>query len=229
MSYLRIVVEGQSEERVVKDVLAPHLASYRVWAVPTLVNKSPSNTSRATKGGGCKYRPYQRDITLTLKQNADWYVSAMIDLYALPADFPTPEVLPPPGPARADAYEAAFDADVRQIMGDVYPWRFIPYIQRHELEALLFVEPAVTAEMIHPGNAAYAKKLRDVRDSYGSPEDINDGQHTAPSKRLGNGYHKTQHAPKIIGGVGLTSIRASCPRFDRWLRALEALGTPLEQ
>lgn len=223
MTLLRVIVEGQTEERIVKDVLAPHLGAHGVFATPTLVNKSPSSTSRIGKGGGRSYRPWQRDVVNTLKQNAEWHVTTLIDLYALPNDFPTPASMPPSGPAIADAIEQAFDADIQAQLSGAHPWRFIPYVQRHELEALLFVDPAATAAVIAPGSPAYEKQIAAVAAAYGTPEDINDGPQTAPSKRLGGAYKKTRHGPKIVARVGLPALRAACPRFDMWLSRLEAL------
>jgi hypothetical protein len=214
MPNLRVIVEGQSEERLVKDVLAPHLGAFGVWATPTLVGKT---------GGGGRYQPYRRDVILSLKQSTEWYVTTMIDLYALPADFPQSTV-PRPGPDGVDELEAAFDADIRGAFGDVHPWRFIPYLQRHELEALLFVDPGRAAEVICPGDPAYAQALQEVRAAFPNPEDINDGSLTAPSKRLGAPYRKVRHATRVIADIQLGPIRATCPRFDAWVSRLEALG-----
>jgi hypothetical protein len=59
------------------------------------------------------------------------------------------------------------------------------------------------------------------------PEDINDGLRTAPSKRIlavMPGYQKTFHGPLIACDIGLEPIRAACPHFDGWLKAIESLA-----
>ena len=70
--------------------------------------------------------------------------------------------------------------------------------------------------------------LREIRNRFATPEDIDDGRETAPSKRIRTvmpGYHKAGHGQIVAGHIGLPTIRAECPRFDAWVRRLEALGT----
>lgn len=70
--------------------------------------------------------------------------------------------------------------------------------------------------------------MQQILTAFLDPEAINDSEQTAPSKRLdaifGGRYSKTEHGPLIAETIGLAVIRARCPRFDRWLRTLEALG-----
>ncbi len=59
-----------------------------------------------------------------------------------------------------------------------------------------------------------------------APEDINDSQQTAPSKRIlaaMPGYQKTLHGPVIAGDFGLDAMRAECPHFSQWLEKIESL------
>ncbi|HYK03676.1 MAG TPA: DUF4276 family protein [Thermoanaerobaculia bacterium] len=61
----------------------------------------------------------------------------------------------------------------------------------------------------------------------GTPEDINEGATTAPSKRLKSifpTYRKTVHGPLTLQRIGLGRVRAECPHFDAWLRRLEQLA-----
>jgi hypothetical protein len=58
-----------------------------------------------------------------------------------------------------------------------------------------------------------------------SPEMVNDGTETAPSKRILSVYPqylKTVYGPLVIADAGLDSIRQRCPHADRWLRTIEA-------
>jgi len=60
-----------------------------------------------------------------------------------------------------------------------------------------------------------------------SPEDIDDGPTTAPSKRLENAirsYNKVLHGPLAVESMGLAKIRSRCPRFNDWISSLESLG-----
>ncbi len=72
-------------------------------------------------------------------------------------------------------------------------------------------------------------ELQQVADSVDSPEFIDDGQHTAPSKRIMAQFPtydslKTLVGPQMAATIGLPAIRSKCPHFDRWLCRLEQLG-----
>ncbi len=61
--------------------------------------------------------------------------------------------------------------------------------------------------------------------SFDSPEEINDSQQTAPSKRivgLNPGYAKVSDGVRISQKIGLTVMRAQCPHFNEWIGKLEA-------
>jgi hypothetical protein len=63
--------------------------------------------------------------------------------------------------------------------------------------------------------------------AHGTPEDIDEGPHTAPSKRLRNAfaaYQKTLHGPLAMSAIGVDRIRATCPHFAQWLRRLVAIA-----
>jgi len=75
--------------------------------------------------------------------------------------------------------------------------------------------------------AGVVAALTSVRAQFASPEHINDGRDTAPSKRileLCDDYDKVMHGSLIALDIGLDAIRKECPRFDAWVQRLEALG-----
>ena len=58
-------------------------------------------------------------------------------------------------------------------------------------------------------------------------DNINDGERTAPSKRLTAripGYSKALHGPGATSTTGLPQLRSTCPRFDAWISKLERLA-----
>ncbi len=60
-----------------------------------------------------------------------------------------------------------------------------------------------------------------------APEKINDGENTAPKKRLKNhlrNYHEIHDGVEVVRRAGLPTLRQRCPRFDRWLTRLESLA-----
>ena len=149
-------------------------------------------------------------------------MTTFFDLYGLPRDFPGLEqhASTPDTSLRCEALQAALAAEFDDP-------RLIPYVQRHEFEALVLASLSELRELLDAkddlaGLAELAKQIDGL-----APEDINDGDRTAPSKRLQEyipGYGKTLHGPLVTEQAGLASLRAACPRFDGWLSKLEQLG-----
>ncbi len=60
-----------------------------------------------------------------------------------------------------------------------------------------------------------------------TPEQINDGRTTSPSKRIlsiCDSYDKVAHGSLIALDIGLDTIRKQCRLFDAWVNKLEALS-----
>jgi hypothetical protein len=62
-----------------------------------------------------------------------------------------------------------------------------------------------------------------------SPEYIDDGEDTAPSKRIIKEIPeyegmKASAGPLVAEKIGLTNIRKKCNHFNQWLLKIEALG-----
>ena len=63
--------------------------------------------------------------------------------------------------------------------------------------------------------------------TFWSPEEINDSQQTAPSKRiieLKARYAKVTDGILISQKIGLDTMRVQCPHFNEWIGKLEALA-----
>ena len=216
MSRIYLLVEGQTEEAFVSELLVPHYSNQGIFLTPIIVSTRPG-----FKGGVVGYMKVRRQIERLCKQDGAACVSTLFDLYALPKDFPgkSSPLYPANGTGRqkADFLEA-------ELAKDLGLQNFIPNFLVHEFEALLFVDlNAFTPwtdddSVLAPLHAARATT---------APEDINDGLATAPSKRILSvmpGYQKTVHGPLIACDIGLNAIRQACPHFDDWLGKLEALA-----
>ncbi len=85
------------------------------------------------------------------------------------------------------------------------------------------------------GTLHYAEltdSLEKIRHKFSSPEEINDSELTAPSKRifaLFPEFEKPIHGTFGAMEIGLEKIRQECPLFSQWLTKIESLGmeTPL--
>ena len=125
--------------------------------------------------------------------------------------------------------ETAFAANIGADLPDGAR-RFIPYLQLHEFEALLFANVAKLDEAVSALlGRSRLDALHRILDECGGPEEIDEGAETAPSKRLKQlypTYDKRLFGELVAEQTGIDAIRAACPHFDAWLRRLEAL-TPL--
>lgn len=227
MARLYLFAEGQTEQTFASNVLAPHLANFGVYLAGPVLIATSRRKGIVHRGGGRHYLPMKNDIVRFLKQEqgADVFFTTMIDLYALPADFPGVDLaakqrhLPY---ERVRTLEEAFAADVSDP-------RLIPHIQLHEFETLLFVEPKCL-ELFYDNQPAAISRLEAIAaPPLTSPELIDDGPQTAPSKRTikefpGYADAKTTIGPQVAELIGLPAIRAKCPHFDAWLKRLEKLA-----
>jgi len=217
-----VIVEGQAEETFVRDVLLPHLLGLRVRPDPLLTGV---RKDRPTHKGGHRntYSAIRDDILSALKQHGrrGARVSTMLDLYALPDDFPgyTTASSSPDPYRRVESIEAA-------MADSIADHRFVPYIQLHEFEALLLCDPPKIAEEYFE----YEEQVRLLESSlsaFRGPEWVNDHRQTAPSKRLEKhvpAYDKRLGGPRIAQAIGLATLRERCPHFGEWLGKLETLG-----
>jgi hypothetical protein len=213
-----VLVEGQTEETFVNDMVAPHLTGFDTWARATRICTKRVAGRRAHRGGIGSYEQVRKDLRLLLRSNPD-AVTTMIDYYGLPDDFPGMASRPSRGTCfdRVAYLEKAFAEDIADP-------RFVPGLILHEFEGLLFSTPRAIAAVME--NESHLKKLEGVVAQHGSPEEINDSLQTHPSRRITDlypTYRKALHGPQIALRIGLDEIRARCPHFAAWLTRIETL------
>jgi len=214
-----LLVEGQTEERFVKTLLAPHFQERNAAVVPTILVTKFVKDGPNFKGGVSSYSRFRTDLRRLLHDSGA-LVSTILDYYGLPADFPGMTTRPNAAPrARVDHVERR----IHEELGS--PTNFVPFLALHEFEAWLFASPdELPRTMIQPDRRdAFAA----IRGSVDTPENINEGVWSAPSKRIHTifpSYRKLLHGPPTAERIGLASIRAQCPHFDAWLQRLEAFA-----
>lgn len=222
---INVIAEGQTEETFVRDVLRMPMANCGMYLTVRCVETGRKH-GRIHRGGLTNYRKARRDIQRWLLEDHTAYVTTMFDLYGLPSDFPNY--------ALAKSTRALYDK-VKQLetelAEDIQDPRFIPYIQLHEFEGLLFSEvQAIDAVLkVYCGNLSQLSALQQIRSQVDTPEEIDDGQTTSPSKQLQSlypGYDKVLHGSLMAQRIGLAIIRRECPHFDAWLSQLENV-TPI--
>ena len=214
MIRLNIVVEGQTEEAFVNEILQAHLQRLDIYATPILLR-----TSKTGRGGVTTYAKIENQVSRLCKEDTGAYVTTMLDYYGLPSDFPSIQLKNP-----RDAYKSVnrLEADFQGRIG--YKQCFIPGIILHEFEALLFadVNGFDILEADCPGIvASLTAEVAGLE-----PEAINDRPETAPSKRIikhFSRYQKPLHGSLVAMDVGLDTMKAKCPHFAQWLEKLEQL------
>jgi hypothetical protein len=226
---LHVLVEGQTEESFVNEVLAPELGANGIYPDAHRITTGRRH-GRLCRGGFVAYEHLARDLLLWMKQdqNRESWFTTMVDFYKLPGNFPGQSTLAPnlDTQARVAHLEGELARDiVQQLPSLPVSQRLIPYIQMHEFEALLFSDPSAFLEA-YPGNQSLVDQLAAIRAQFDNPEDIDDGNTTSPSKRilyLAPGYQKVVAGINIARRIGLATIRRECRHFNEWLIRLIAL------
>lgn len=217
-----ILVEGQTEERFVKDVLGPAFWPMNLFLKATILVTKRVKDGPNFKGGVTNFAKFQNDTQRLLNSSGDALVTTMLDYYHLPLDFPGMNFRPANGtPAKRVIH---VETAIAQHFNS--PLNFVPFLVLHEFEAWLFSSPielprVMTEPRKQPEFAA-------IRASVTTPEEINERPQFAPSKRIETlfpSYKKTLHGPTTAGRIGLEKIRAECPHFHSWISRLEAFAT----
>lgn len=211
MKRLFIVVEGQTEEAFVKELITPYFMQNGIYDIrPVLIQ-----TSKGHKGGFVNYEHLKNDLFRLLKsQGQDVIVTTFVDFFRCP-ELPNQndiDTLP--------SHIQKVEAMEKSISDDINDWQFIPYIQLHEFEALLF-SSANGFEMYF--EAQISKEIQGIINSFDNPEEINSSPETAPSKRLIRilpYYDKVIYGNIVALEIGLPAILSKCPRFRRWIDSL---------
>ena len=222
MARLYIFAEGRTEQTFANTVLKPHLANFGVYMQNSVVIAHARKKGNVHRGGGRNFIAMQNDINRFLKQESsrDVFFTTMVDLYALHANFPGTEEAEK---LRHDPYQRV-EALERSWSDETGDRRFIPFIQLHEFEAYLFCDVSLFDLFFYNADSQISALQRDASSS----ELVDDGQHTAPSKRIiaqFPNYSKTTVGPQMAEMIGLENIRSKCPHFNAWLERLEKLGS----
>jgi hypothetical protein len=218
---LHFVVEDQTEEAFVRDLLCPEMALKGIYCDAHRVTTGRRG-GKVFRGGLLSYTHLRKDLDLWMKQDGsvDSWFTTMVDVYRLPSDFPgmqkSGRLVDPV--ERVQLLEQALGDDIGHA-------RFVPYLQLHEFEALLFSNPeAFFIAFPALGNAL--DKLQAIRQSCATPEHIDDRPDYAPSRqilRILPDYDKAVSGPLIAREIGLARLRAECRHFDAWLTRLESI------
>ena len=214
-------VEGATEEKFIRETVACELRGLNVFITATTPGR------KRFQGGVQSWRRIRTELLRYLKEDTNRFVTTMFDYYGMPTDWPERDVARHQAhDQKAATVEGAILEDISGAMGGAFNrQRFIPYVQMHEFEALLFSDPQILGGVIPERNVTI--ELQNIVNSSRTPEEIDDDPNTAPSKRilrLSRHYQKVLHGSIAAQRIGLTLMRRKCPHFNEWLTRLESLG-----
>jgi len=227
MKYIRlnITAEGQTELEYAKRAIADHLVHFQVTVDSRCVMTSKSR-HKMYRGGLLDYAKAKKDLQNWMRedQSPEVRFTTMFDLYALPDDFPgfaASMTISDPY-QRVKFLENALSEDINDL-------RFIPYLQLHEFEALLFTKIELLMDA-YPWAEKEVAGLKALLAQYGeNPELINTGRTTAPSKKIiaqipeydGN---KVSVGAPLVELIGIPALKKTCIHFGEWMTKLEELS-----
>lgn len=214
MKRLIIICEGPTEQAFCNDILRNHLLSKDIYL------ESP--TIKHSNGGIVSWETLKKQIITHLNEDNS-IVSLFVDYYRIRDSYNFPGWMDSKN--IADIYERmrylfermslSIDLTLRS--------RFIPYIQLHEFEGLLFSDISVFPNNFTKEELDFSL-LEDAVNSANTPEEINNGPNTAPSERLKKaikGYDKIVYGSCLAYDIGLKTIREKCILFNEWIGKLE--------
>lgn len=196
MKRVAVVVEGSTEYNFVQDVLRCELKNVDVVV-------------RDMRGGGISVPSVLRRVRPLLSGKFDC-VTTMVDFYKFA------------NPGRKSGAD-----DIQRELAEAVEQNnrgrsvFLPYVQQHEFEALLFADRNAVCAHLYL-SAAQCGKLNAIK---GAPESID--HDTPPSRRLLDicpEYKKTADGIEIVRNIGLAKIARECPRFGKWLSRLKKIA-----
>ena len=208
------LVEGATEERFIKDVLSPYLLTYGIVLIPTITDTKKVIGGQSNKGGGRHFAKVKADILGLLNDKNAAAITTMFDFYEFYEIQGTTQVV------YADIVKLE-----QTIAAEINHPRFKPYLQRHEFEAFMFIEPSLTARIALRHEKASA--INAHRQQFNSVEDINLAPALAPSKRLKSaigGYSKPIIGAAVTNQLGITRLMQECPKFAQWVNWMVSLA-----
>jgi len=227
MKFINIIVEGSSEETFVNDVLVKHFAPMNKFLSARKIQTGWDRiNNKPAKGGLRKYSKFRNDVLRWIESDRNkpnTFYTCFVDLYGFPKDSESPYTEQIQN--ISDKYKRISSLEVAIAKNISHP-NFIPYVQLHEFETFILVDPDRLLGMYPDGRSGIKKLKAEIANT--NPEEINGSPQTAPSKRIIKYLpdyegQKAQVGPLVAEDIGLTKLRSQCPHFDEWILKLENL------
>jgi hypothetical protein len=153
---VNFIVEGQTEETFVNTVLREPLANCGIYINARSVEvrrrrikatkySKPGKQFKIRRGGLLDFDKAKSDINRWISEDSGAYLTTMFDLYGLPDNFPKFNE----AKRQINPYEKVRMLE-EGLKAEINCPRFIPYIQLHEFEGLLFSDINALDESLKP-------------------------------------------------------------------------------
>lgn len=218
MRRIIIICEGHTEKEFCLSTLSPHFALMGIYVQSPLIKKS--------MGGIVKWSELKKQILLHLKTDTEAYVTTLIDYYGIYSKHGFPSWDLAEKKSNKISRMALLEKSMAEDIPDRIRYRYLPYIQLHEFEGLLFNDIKIFHEQIPEYDLIGIKELEETFKKFDNPEMINNNRETSPSHRLERiifGYDKVIYGNIIAEAIGLNNLRKKSPRFNEWITKIEAL------
>lgn len=215
MKNIYIYCEGPTEESFINEILYPYFFNIGIAVYPIICTTKRTATQKY-KGGVSDYAKIKKELILICKQHRNEYVTTMFDYYAMPSNTPGINNDEPNINVRINQIEHAIEADIGQANCKFH-------FMLHEFEGILFSNPD---SFFLIANDDVVNSIQAIRNSYQTPEHINNSPETAPSKRLKAlipNYAKIKNGTLLSKDMGIDVIMNECPHFREWIQSIVAL------
>lgn len=210
MKRVIIICEGETEREFCKNVLAPHLIHSNIHIQAPLIKRS--------MGGIVRWSILKKEIEIHLLE-PNVIVTTLIDYYGLYQKYNFPNwAIGERIVNKNDRMDFLEDA-MKEDINDAIRHRFIPYLQLHEFEGLLFNDIQIFYDQVPKEELVGVAELKKTFADYDNPEMINNNRETSPSHRLQRiikGYNKPLYGHYFAEAIGIEHIRSKSPRFNQW-------------
>ncbi len=218
MKNVYVYCEGQTEESFINTILVPYFANMDIWLRP-IVCSTKKTLTKKYKGGVSDYQKIKKELTILCKSHKHEFVTTMFDYYAMPTNTPMIDCADSDLYVRIDKIEKAITADIGQD-------NCFFNLSVHEFEGLLFSNPD-SFRQIAPTKVV--AQIQAVKDSFPSPEHVNNSPLTAPSKRLEQIIHGYSMAKVTNGSIlsrdmGINVLLENCKHFSDWVKRIAQLS-----
>jgi hypothetical protein len=218
MKRIIIICEGETEQEFCVKTLYPHFFSKHFIIQSPLIKKS--------MGGIVNWKDIKKQIEITLENEPDVFVTMLIDFYGVYTKHKFPNWEESKIHTNKNTQMDSLEEGMKNSIDEKLRYRFIPYIQLHEFEGLLFNDINIFYSQIPKKDLVNINELQSTFAAYENPEMINNSKQTSPSHRLEriiSGYNKIVYGNILAEAIGLNNIRLKSPRFNNWISKLESL------